>query len=473
MTNLDLERSTQKLEISRYKLVRTTQKFLSMGFAIYIAAILTTLNGFAKSPAAYGNKDTVIKKYMIQYDPNTLRIPGKSLSIGIVTLSGNGDTLKTKGFLGGKDNWSKYRIEVDGGKCSNGKIRISSSSDYKKSDSLTVNLYTRKWLLGGKDKWLLTQKIPYNYETAINILTTGNFSKAPGDHVKFGVRTWYDNKMFADKWYPVNKNDNDCIFGFENVHISKSKGDLKIDNDPAKIVNDKVKLTATLAKFPALTDTLQIILDYVAKYQCKIQSGSLGHDLSVTANVFADTIIHANILQIRVNDNAAKRIYNYWVNTNGGSLNISSRGGDGNSGRNGWDGQAGLDGSSGIFTTNTETVIGADGTPTTTTTTVQGPGGDGSRGGDGGNGGDGDNGYNGGNITITYTPAAKPYQDLIKAVSIPGSGGSGGQAGQGGRGGSGGSGNPSGNSGSNGMDGFRGSDGSNGKPGKVIFVPQP
>lgn len=444
-----------------------------MRLALYIAALLTTVNGFAESPAVHGNKDTVTKKYFIQYDPNTLRIPGKSLSIGIVTLSGNGDTLKTKGFLGGKDNWTKYRLEIDGGTYANGKIKIASSQDYKKSDSLTVNVYTRKWLLGGKDKWLLTQKIPYNYETAINVLTTGNFSKAPGDHVKFGIRTWYDNNMFADVWYPVKKNKNDFIFGFENVHISKSKGDLKIDNDPAKIVNDKVRLTASLAKFPALTDTLQIILDYVAKYQCKIQSVSQGRDLAITADVFADSIIHANILQIRVNDNAAKRIYNYWVNVNGGSIVISSRGRDGNSGSDGWDGQAGLDGSSGIFTTNTETVIGADGTPTTTTSTVQGPGGDGSRGGDGGNGGNGDDGYNGGNITITYTPAAKPFLSLITALSLPGSGGSGGQAGQGGRGGSGGSGNPSGNAGSNGMDGFHGSDGHNGGPGKVIFVPRP
>jgi hypothetical protein len=56
-------------------------------------------------------------------------------------------------------------------------------------------------------------------------------------------------------------------FEAEGSHISKSKGDLKIDSDPIKIVNDKVRLIAMLDKDTAIRDTLQITLDYIANYQ--------------------------------------------------------------------------------------------------------------------------------------------------------------------------------------------------------------
>jgi hypothetical protein len=44
----------------------------------------------------------VAERHLIQYDPGTLRIPGNSLPIGIVTLSANGQTTQTSGFLKGK-----------------------------------------------------------------------------------------------------------------------------------------------------------------------------------------------------------------------------------------------------------------------------------------------------------------------------------------------------------------------------------
>jgi hypothetical protein len=60
-----------------------------------------------------------------------------------------GDSTKTKGYLKGDQGWSKYKIEVQGGSYSNGKIKIAKSTQYHKGDSLTVSVYTRKWFLGG------------------------------------------------------------------------------------------------------------------------------------------------------------------------------------------------------------------------------------------------------------------------------------------------------------------------------------
>lgn len=409
---------------------------------------------------------------VIQYDPSVLRKAGNTVPIGIVTINGNRDTTRTRGYLAGKDKWTHYRIEATGGASfSNGKVHIKKDSTYQKGDSITLNVYTRKWLLGGKGKWLFSQKIPYNYETAIDILTTGN-SRAPGDHIQFGIRTTYDNKMFIDKWAPAKKNLKAFTFQGDGIHISSSKGDLKIDNDPTKITNDKVQLIAALKKEPAIKDTLQLTLNYIANYQCKIQSNTQGHNLYITAAADSDTLIHAQLLNLRVYDSTAKKTYNYRVNTNGGTIAISTKGADGNSGRNGFDGSPGSNGSDGITSVDVETTTDANGNPQTTTTTTQGPGGNGGNGGDGENGEDGDNGSNGGNILLTYTPATQPFLSLIHLLSIPGNGGIGGLGGHGGTGGSGGSGNPPGSSGSRGMDGRSGFDGASGKKGTIRLITQ-
>ncbi|RAJ32130.1 hypothetical protein [Pedobacter cryoconitis] len=437
-------------------------------FITVVISLIWCLPAIAQPPLS--NTKTGPQKYLLEYDPNVLRIEGNSLPIGIVALSDQGQKSQTKGFLNGLDNWSKYKVEIDSGSYSNGKIKIKGSGKvYKKGDSLTVNVYTKKSFLGGKDKWLFMQKIPYNYETSINILTAGNFSKAPGDHVQFGVRKHFDNKMFIDKWAPVKKNLKDFVFLFNGVHISKSKGDLKIDNDPTKIKNNKIQLITLLARNTAITDTLNVLLDYVANYQFNTRSSGTGYDLNVTADIYHDPVINAQLLKIRIQNQTTHQIYNYWVNTDGGSIAISSKSANGSDGFNGSDGAGGTSGSPGTVSTNTETKINADGTTTTTTNTVTGPGGNGQDGQHGGDGRDGDAGGNGGNIIIHYSPGVTPYLNLIQASSIPGRGGSGGRAGKGGTGGSGGVGNPNGNSGSNGRDGRNGSDGYNGRKGNVIF----
>jgi hypothetical protein len=414
-----------------------------------------------------------VGKITLHYDTSVLRIPGNSLPIGIEACPGNGSAVRTKGYLKGSGGWGRYKVEVAGGSYFNGKIHIKGNTDYKKGDSIRVDVYTRKWFLGKKDEHLLTEHIPYNYETGIQILTRGAFLKALGNHVDFGIRTSFDNAGFVDKWAPAGTNLQDFIFAPDGAHISKSKGDLKIDNNPLQISDDKVKLIARLAKYPEITDTLKIILDYVEHYQCAILSGGKGHELQVTAGIYPDTVIHAKLLNVKVLDNTTHKTTTYLVNTQGGSLSISSRGGNGMNGNSGSDGSSGLSGTSGSTSTDMQMVTASDGTMSTTTVIVQGPGGDGGPGGNGGNGDDGGRGYDGGSITVNYTADVQPYLNLIKAFSIPGSGGSGGRGGYGGQGGSGGSGNPSGNSGSQGSSGLSGSNGPAGKAGKVVFIPAP
>src|SRR6202000_2449671 len=229
-----------------------------------------------------------------------------------------------------------YHIEVDSGSYSGGKVKLHASKVYKKGDSVIVNVYTRKWFLGGRGKFLTTRKIPYNFEDSIAVMTDGNSNRFPGGHIKFGVRTFYNDKQFADLWYPVKKkNKNDFLLGFDGGHLSKKKGDWKLDPDPTKIHGDKVQLYAALAKAPAIRDTMGWMLDYKSRFQCNILSAADGHELNVSVDVFDDTIIDAKLLQIEVHDGTTNRTYNYVVNTQGGSINISSTGADGARGDDG------------------------------------------------------------------------------------------------------------------------------------------
>jgi hypothetical protein len=297
---------------------------------------------------------------------------------------------------------------VDSGSISGGTVKLKKSEAYKKRDSVTINLYARKWFLGGKGKWLASRKIPYNYEDSIVLLSNGNNDRSPGDHLKFGVRTIYDDKQFADVWFPVKKKaGGHFLLGFDGAHLSKSKGDLKID-DASRVHNDRIRLFARLAKDSAIGDTLSLLLDYTAQYNSLIRSGDAGHPLGVDVSLLDDSIIHAQLLRVEVYDSVAKKGYHYLVNVSGGSLAISSKGGD--------------------------------------------------------------NGFDGGNIVVHYSALAAPFIACVKAMSVPGAGGSGGRGGTGGSGGSGGQGSPSGNSGSKGLDGRDGFNGDSGKAGVVRFV---
>ena len=409
--------------------------------------------------------------YHIRYDHAALRIPGKSFAIGLIVPLSGGKGADTIGYPGKNSGWSKYRLSVDSGSISGGTVKLKKSEGYKKHDSVTVNLYARKWLLGGKGKWLASRKIPYNYEDSIVLLSNGNNDRSPGDHLRFGVRTIYDDKRFADVWYPVKKKaGGHFLLGFDGAHLSKSKGDLKIDDDPGRISRDRIRLFARLAKDSAIGDTLSLLLDYTAQYKSLVRSGDAGHPLGVDVSLLDDSIIHAQLLRVSIFDSVTGKGYHYLVNVHGGSLSISSKGGDGMDGRNGSDGLAGLNGSDGLVSVDVETTTAADGSTQTTTSTTQGAGGDGGNGGPGEDGENGDNGFDGGNIVVHYSAAAALFISRVNALSVPGAGGSGGRGGVGGSGGIGGQGSPSGNAGSKGLDGRDGFNGESGKAGVVRFV---
>src|ERR1700759_2894762 len=111
-----------------------------MKFIITILVpLIWCLPVMAQSPVNNTKTDTAKQKYILEYDPGVLRVKGNSLPIGIVAISDKGLRTQTKGFLAGTDNWSKYKIDVDSGSYSGGKIKIKGSgTGYKKGDSLTV-----------------------------------------------------------------------------------------------------------------------------------------------------------------------------------------------------------------------------------------------------------------------------------------------------------------------------------------------
>jgi len=432
-------------------------------FCLFIAVLLAA--GGSQSKFIRENQPPVAG-YRLKYDHRALKIPGQKFAICLVAPKEN-KPADTIGFPGNNGGWGKYHIEVDSGSYSGGRVKLRDSKVYKKGDSVTVNVYARKWFLGGRGKFLTTRKIPYNFEDSIALMTDGNSNRFPGGHVKFGVRTLYNDKQFADLWYPVKKkNKNDFQLGFDGGHLSKKKGDWKIDTDPTKIHNDKVELYAALAKAPAIRDTIGWMLDYKAAFQCNILSMGDGHDLDVSVDALDDTIIEAKLLWIEVLDNATHRTYHYVINTQGGSINITS------TGANGAGGEIGQSGADGAISQMPVTSVDTAGKTITTYVTVQGPGGDGGDGGDGADGGTGYNGGNGGNITFFYTPSAAPFLTLITASSFPGAGGPGGNGGAGGRGGNGGNGNPQGRAGRSGRTGNIGMSGQDGNPGAVRFVAQ-
>ena len=409
--------------------------------------------------------------YRIKYDHNALRIPGGNFAIGLVApADGKKDTI---GYPGKKGRLGKYHIDVDSGEYSGGNVKLRASTMYKKGDSLIVNIYKRKWFLGGRGQFLTSRRISYNFEDSIALITDGNSDRFPGGHVKFGVRSFYNNGQFTDLWYPLKKAyKGNFLLSFDGGHLSSKKGDWKIDPDPTHIGNDAVKLFVRLTKAPVITDTLRWMLDYKAQYRCNIRSMGDGHELNVSAEVFDDSIIHAKLLRLEVVDNETHRTYHYLVNTQGGNITIASFGANGPKGDDGQSGADGQNGADGAITNVPETTTDTSGHTITTYVQVQGPGSDG---GDGGDGGDGENGYdgrNGGNITVYYTAAAAPYLKMIVARSVPGVGGPGGSGGPGGNGGAGGNGNPLGRRGRNGRDGNSGASGSDGSPEAVRFVAQ-
>ena len=204
---------------------------------------------------AHAQTPVKVPGYRIKYDHHALRIPGNKFAIGLTIPADGKKPAKNIGYSG-SGGFGKYHVEVDSGSFSGGNVKIHDSKLYKKGDSITINVYTRKWFLGGRGKFLTSRRVPYNYEDSLLVMTNSNSGRFPGGHIKFGIRTLFDNHQTAELWYPVKKRDrNNFLLGFEGGSLSRSKGDWKINPDPTQIKNDEVRLFARLAKNSAIGDT--------------------------------------------------------------------------------------------------------------------------------------------------------------------------------------------------------------------------
>jgi hypothetical protein len=471
---------------------------------------------FAQTARFVGNGENYIK-WSVQFDPEELRIPGKSFRIGISEIKGNGEIEETRGLLKGKVSWKKYRVVVEGATFRRGEISIPETNSSLIDQSLVLKVYRVK-----SPDLLFTVKIPYHYETDMKILTIGNMGKVPGSIVKYAFRIYFNNESYQD-FYPPKAKRRLNIFRIDSSEIVKKtkldspldkftisadggyflKRYLVIENDPFNIKHHRARFMGSLAKNPKIADTIETELDYKNNYSFDSRYvrnycispnsenedhdnnlityssgyyGENGHNLKIYADIYKDSFFKDSLLLVSVTDLTNCGHYHYLVNTKGGSIKIYSHGLDGSDGSNGQDGSDGAGGGDGSHgsdgKTITKIIYNNDGT--TSTVTETGPGGDGddgSNGASGGNGTSGTNGSNGGdggNIYFDYTKEAIAFLYLLDIQSIPGSGGRGGKGGKGGKGGEGGKGGQGGGGnprGTNGTDGVKGNNGSNGTNG--------
>ena len=460
--------------------------------SLLLLSLFIFINLNAKEKNIKRIKQKQISSLELCYDSDILRIPDHTLKIGITAYLNDGRKISTKGLLDGSLTWRNFRLEVDGGRFFNGKIKIKDDRAYRKGDNILVKIYDRH-----TDSLLCIQSIPYNFETDIEVIAKGNYRKAPGNKIDIGIRTYYDNLMHTDLW-PRNNNklEDDFLVTVNGGYIQR--GNFIIYDDPFKIDNHTVSFQACLTTNASINNTFELVMDYRDNYKRTISSfsgssgffgsdgssggtgqngghgghgrrgedGDRGPDLNLFADVYFDTIINEELMYVRVENMRTNQVHNYLINTDGGDLTIASRGGDGGSGGNGGRGGNGGNGRDGEYRYYQEKINDS----TYVTKKEQLPGGNGGHGGCGGDGGDGGYGGDGGDLYIHYTSYAKPYLYLINARSIPGSGGSAGWGGSGGSGGTGGSGNPSGCSGSSGSSGHSGISGNDGFSGYIEYI---
>jgi hypothetical protein len=427
----------------------------------------------------------------LEYDKSIPRICNSQIPIGISVLTETQNRLTTKGFSKGNLRWTNFHIIVDSAKYSNGTLYIPYSKTPPQKIILSI---TPKY----QPEKAFKETIWLNHLTQIQLNPIVDNSLAPGNTFKISLKACYNNGLSQN--YPLltkpiikNLNLNYKILGgkFDN-------GKITITDDIDEIVNHSVYLDLWDKTNLSISDSIQVILDYIKNYTFlergnsgvngfdgsngssgssgislykngnsaengkNGENGYLGADLDVYANTFFDSILFKPLIYIEINNLYYNRITKYLINPNGGSINIITTGGDGGrggTGGNGGDGGRGADGHETIKewkdSTGTHRIVKV------------GPGENGGSGSSGGWGGDGGFGGDGGNITIRYNKETKPYLHLIIAKSYGGNGGRGGSGGRGGTGGSGGSGNPTGLSG---YDGSSGENGENGKEGNSGFV---
>jgi hypothetical protein len=464
--------------------------------------------------------ETSVSRIFLVYDTTALRIPGNTFKIGIgveakVKDSHNHEhdtVLFTSGLKNGSLPWSNFNVHTFGCTFSNGKIAIP-DQDWPDKGNIALDIEVKD-----KPDKRIYATIAKNYLTDVRIIAQNAFRKAPGNEIRLGIVKTYDNKATE-----ILKKRKEVEQYFAQCQVLVSGGQYKdgsflISEDPNQIENHQAGVIARPLAFPAFADTFKVFLDYVDNYEFNVyarngmngrpgmnghagtsancsscngkdgqngesgyngEPGEYGHNLEVNIEAYFDTLLATTLCYVNIYDQYTQQQKAYLVNPKGGTLNITTHGGNGGNGGHGGDGGRGGNGADGKTYTKErireEVVTDSTGRHTVKITEhykVTEPGGNGGHGGYGGYGGHGGFGGNGGDIFVYYTETARPFLSCLHLRSSGSLGGASGFGGNGGPGGSGGSGNPSGTNGESGPSGISGEPGHDGNVAFMKKQPQ-
>ncbi|WP_346855556.1 hypothetical protein [uncultured Draconibacterium sp.] len=478
-----------------------------------------------------------VDSIQLVFDKSQLVVPGETFKIGVLSFHKKGKVRSTTGILGGVVLWWRYETEIIGGTISSGKISVNKQLMPSKGKYISLKVWPRK-----KPALAQTLLIPLNYETQIEFKPTNNFDKAPGCSFKGEIIATFNNGVVE---HYKNLNSKKVI---ENYRLGADgfildRGKFMIEPDFQKIIDHEVVLWLSSKRNPDISSSFSVALDYKHNYNLSFwgrsgfsgfsgtsgsggaggqdgyngscggdgQPGETGPDIGVWTDNYFDSTLNCNLLYVFAQNFRSGEEIKYLINPDGGSLEVTSFGGDGGSGGSGGNGGDGGRGEDGRIWYETVTKTRTVKQPYTETVTKkvkkrrttgtgeeeeyeetvteevtkyrdvqetylvkikhQEPGEDGGDGGNGGHGGSGGPGGDGGYLFLHFTQDAWQYQEKIVANSIGGSGGFAGSGGNAGHGGSGGSGEPGGRRGSSGFNGRGGWSGSSGWSGQIFTEP--
>jgi hypothetical protein len=305
----------------------------------------------------------------------------------------------------------------------------------------------------------------------IIFLDTAYVNLAPGRKFRVAFSSVKKNgKQSNPKGFAGRKNYSQYEINVEGGTFDN--GFITINSNPRSIKNHRVILEAAQKNKPEIKKTCCVRLNYQGETILNFDGkngddprdrgkmfiplitasegrpglpGENGKDLIIRIWKQYDTLLNATLLKGEITEklNPDSKTY-FIINTKGGSLRVTARGGNGGQGGAGAEGADGRDRS-------------------------DKPGRSGGDGGNGGKGGPGGDGGTGGDITLYFDTSADPFFDLIYLDNSGGSGGFGGSGGSGGKGGKGGSGANYGSDGSSGTSGSGGMKGKDGQRPEITF----
>ena len=446
--------------------------------------------------------DSDLKAVVLHYDTSNLVLPGSKIPIGIQLVSFDRweeEVTSTRGLLRGDLSWRKLDVTVKGGEFKGGKILIDNTLAGFPGDHVTVHIRDRKSgeLLHAEDVFL-------NYPSRLEVIPTGEVTRAPGNSFRFAIMKEYDNKerVFYQTTGQLRKELSAYSVYTEGGTLTRNN-EFTMFDDPDRFYGHRVTLGVRHQRFPWLDGELAFLLDYIDDYRFDFHGrdgfsgmsgasgclgtngwhgqdggdGEHGPDIFIDGYEYFDEILSTYLLRLKIYNSGNGQERTVLMNGEGGATcTIRTTGGDGGfggSGGNGGDGRRGRDGTKTTVEVRDEVIEkDAEGNEKKVVKVshkdVWGPGGDGGSGGHGGNGGFGGFGGDGGNIELVLD--SDYYVRCFYLESRGGSGGRGGFGGAGGRGGQGGYGSPNGAPGLCGSSGISGQWGWSGSPGRIVVL---